>query len=162
MTLTRRAKAQLRRWAHRQDQNRQHALYCRNRREEASALEALVCEHLCRWGLRHRHEPHSFPVTLEGGGRITYTPDIEVEGVLIEPHGSLDDVRFLAKMSAFKRSYPGRVVVLVSSSYELQRAPEGLFDAVVASQEITNLRPVLRRLLGSGSLRSAPSTPTPP
>jgi hypothetical protein len=50
----------------------------------------------------------------------------------------------------------------VSSSYELQRAPEGLFDAVVASQEITNLRPVLRRLLGSGSLRSAPSTPTPP
>ena len=123
---------------------RLRGIYCQNLPRTMSALEDLVCNALCRWSIVHEHFPEMFPVTLEDGTRITYRPDFRVGDVYLEPHGSVDDPRFIAKMKAFRREYPEKTVVLISSAFEILRTPPEIFTALVPSQDVSKLKPLLQ------------------
>lgn len=117
-----------------------------------SALEELVCNALCRWSMVHKHLPVTFPVILEDGKRITYRPDIRAEGledVYLEPHGSVDDPEFIAKMTAFRKEYPTKNVILISSTFEILRTSPGIFSALVPSQDVSMLKPLLKEYFQS-------------
>ena len=104
--------------------------------------------------MRHEHQPGPFSLS-SNGQQITYKPDISVGGIYLEPHGNLDDSKFIEKMKAFKETYPKEIVVLISSAYELAKAPIGLFSQMLSTQELTQLKPLIKRLSGiHSSVRS--------
>lgn len=120
-----------------------------------SGWERRACKALTARGIPHRHQSRKYPVILRGGEQVTYTPDIEVDGLIIEPHFDMDP-SFLDKMAAFKEQYPEKRVVLITLNDALPDVPDGIFAEKLpieycgAAPLGDLLVPTLRRMAKSG------------
>uniref|UniRef100_A0A7C3ERT3 Uncharacterized protein n=1 Tax=Candidatus Methanomethylicus mesodigestus TaxID=1867258 RepID=A0A7C3ERT3_9CREN len=99
---------------------------CPERNLCSSGWERLVCGILTCNGIRHRHRPREYKLTLEGGRQISYTPDMEIGDLIVEPH-CYPDGPFLRKMAAFKDQRPDKKVILITPNDALPEIPDGIF-----------------------------------
>lgn len=128
------------------------AACCRHPERTVGAWEARVCRYLAGKRIFHDHHPTVFPVRLNDGRNITYTPDVMVGNLILEPHGrTLFDKLFIDKMTAFRHEYPDFRVVLMTSDFGLSSVPPDIFWALVSIYEVDKLS----GLLGDGIEMSA-------
>jgi len=64
-----------------------------------SGWEGIVCKRLTDNGIAHRHQSRRYPLVFQNKKQLTYTPDIEAGGVIVEPHFNIDGP-FINKMEA--------------------------------------------------------------
>lgn len=116
--------------------------YCQFPDRREGGLEAQVCFFLCRNKVPHIHHPASHPVRLPGGKLIACTPDIEIAGWYIEPHGRLYfSDNFLEKWRSFRLQYPSKKTMLVTDDYAIPAVPPGVFDTIVS---VSNFKTLFR------------------
>jgi hypothetical protein len=106
--------------------------------------ETRVCRYLASKRVPHDHHPIAFPVRLKDGRNITYTPDMMVGNLILEPHGrTLLDKLFIDKMTAFRHEYPDFRVILLTSDCGFSSVPPDIFWALVSIYEVDKLSGLL-------------------
>jgi hypothetical protein len=121
--------------------------YCRGDVNlEASGWEKLICKYLSETKMYHRHNSPVFCIKLKNGKPITYTPDIIVNDIIIEPHAVIND-SFIQKMRAFKEFYPDELVILVTENAKIPSALSyNIFDDVVPIEYYDLLASIIQKL----------------
>jgi len=94
-----------------------------------SSWERTVCRRLTANGMIHQHQVQ-YPVVLGNGKSITYTADIVVGDVIIEPHFFIDGA-FINKMEAFRTQHPEKQVILVTLNDLIPNVPGSICNETV-------------------------------
>lgn len=113
-----------------------------------SGWEKTICKRLTDNGIAHRHQVR-YPVVLGNGKSITYTADIVVGDVIIEPHFFIDEA-FISKMGAFRAQYPEKRVILVTLNDFIPDVPRSIYNESVPIEYDVFVLSAVEKLGGSG------------